>query len=122
MAGLRALQATVRNTGKRALPVHLALDGPDADRTHRRNCTIISETIPPGEEKTLVVSIFPALPSPTEWLRGEKETPYPYPESREADGYHLARANAISIYVYNPSQEYSYEVSGLRAIPAEPRK
>ena len=122
MAGLRALEATVRNTGNRALPVHLALDGPGADRTQRRNCTIISETIPPGEEKTLVVSILPALPSPTEWLRGEKETPYPYPKSREADGYHLARANAISIYVYHPSQEYSYEVSGLRAIPAEPKK
>jgi hypothetical protein len=34
-------------------------------------------------------------------------------------GYHLAQVHALSIYVYHPRQEYTYEVSGLRAIPDE---
>lgn len=122
MAGLKALEATVKNTGTHTLPVHLALDGPHADRTHRKNCTIISETVPPGEDKTLVVPIVPVQPSPIEWLQGGKETTFSYAESREKDGYDLARAHVISIYVYHPSQQYSYEVFGLRAIPDEPRK
>ena len=32
MAGLKAIEAKVRNTGKRTLPVHFVLDGPGADR------------------------------------------------------------------------------------------
>jgi hypothetical protein len=55
VAGLEAVEATVRNTSTRTLNVHLVIDGPGADRTHRRNCKISSETIPPGEAKTLVV-------------------------------------------------------------------
>jgi hypothetical protein len=121
MAGLKTLEATVKNTGKHTLPVHLALDGPDADRTHRKNCTIISETVPPGEEKTLVVPIFPAPPSPIEWLRDGKGKTFPYPESPQKGGYHLSMANAISIYVYHPRQEHAYEVSRLRAIPTGDR-
>jgi len=120
MAGLNAIEANVKNTEKRTLHVHLALDGPDADRTHRKNCKITSETIPPGEEKTLVVPIVPVPPSPVEWLRAWKAKTFPYPESREKGGYNLAKANAISIYVYRPGQEYSYEVSGLHAIPDVP--
>ncbi len=117
MAGFKALETTAKNTGKHILPVHLALDGPGADRTHRKNCTISSETIPPGEVKTLVVPILPVPPSPVEWLRGGREMTYPYPESQDQDGFHLAQATAISIYVYHPRREYSYEVSRLRAIP-----
>ncbi len=117
MAGLSALEATVKNTGKHTLPVHFALDGPDADRTSRKNCTIVSETIPPGTEKTLVVPIIPVPPSPVEWLRDGQGKPLPYPELPQKGGYNLARANAISIYVYHPRREYSYEVSGLCAIP-----
>jgi hypothetical protein len=122
MAGLKALEVKVRNTGKRALPVHFVLDGPGADRTHRKNCKITSETIPPGEEKTLAVPIVPVPPKPVEWLRAGKEKTFPYPESWAKDGYSLAIAKAISIYVYHPGQEYSYEVSGLRAIPDEPKE
>jgi hypothetical protein len=122
MAGLKALEATVKNTGKHPLPVHLALDGPDADRTHRKNCTIVSETISPGEQKTLVVPILPVPPTPVEWLRGGRTAPFPYPESRGKEGYRLARGDAISVYVYHPGREYSYEVLGLRAIPDEPGK
>jgi hypothetical protein len=121
MAGLKAIEAKVKNTGKRTLPVHFVLDGPDADRTHRKNCKIVSERIPPGEEKTLVVPIVPVPPNPVEWLRAGKEKTFPYPESRAKDGYSLATANAISIYVYHPGQEYSYEVSGFRAISDEPK-
>ena len=117
MAGLKALEAKVKNMGKHTLPVHFALDGPDADRTHRKNCKITSETIPPGEERTLVVPIVAAPPSPVEWLQVGKGKTFPYPESREKGGYNLATANAISIYVYHPGREYTYEVSGLRTIP-----
>lgn len=122
LAGLKALEATVKNTGKHTLPVHLALDGPDADRTHRKNCTIISETIPPGEEKTLVMPIIPAPPSPIEWLQVGQGKAFPYPESREKDGYNLAKANAISIYVYHPRQAYAYEVSSVRTVSDGPEK
>ena len=122
MAGLKAIEAKVKNTGKRTLHVHLALDGPDADRTHRKNCKITSETIPPGEEKALAVPIVPVPPNPVEWLRAGKARTFPYPESWAKDGYSLAQANAISIYVYHPGQEYSYEVSGFRAIPDEPEE
>jgi hypothetical protein len=121
MAGLAAVEATVKNNGTSALPVHLALDGPEADRTQRKNCTIISATIPPGEERTLTVPILPAPPSPVEWLRDGNATTLPYPESQEKDGYPLAQANAISIYVYHPQREYGYEVSQLRAIRAADR-
>jgi hypothetical protein len=122
MAGLKALEAKVRNTGRRTLPIHLALDGPGADRTHRKNCKITSETIPPGEEKTLAMPIVPVPPNPVEWLRPGKEKTFPYPESWSKDGYSLAKANAISIYVYHPGQEYSYEVSELRAIQDGPKE
>ena len=115
MAGIKAIEATVRNTGSVPLPVHLALDGPGAERTSRKNCTIISETIAPGGEKTLVVPIMPVPPRPVEWLSVGKGKPFPYPESPEKNGYHLALANAISVYVYHPGREYRYEVSGLRA-------
>jgi hypothetical protein len=122
MAGLKAIEAKVRNTGRRTLPVHFVLDGPGADRTHRKNCKITSATIPPGQEKTMVVPIVPVPPSPVEWLRAGKAKTFPYPESREKGGYNLAMANAISIYVYHPGQEFSYEVSGLCAIPDAPKK
>ena len=54
-----------------------------------------------------------------DYLRAGKEKTFPYPESWTKDGYSLAKANAISVYVYHPEQEYSYEVSGLRAISDE---
>jgi hypothetical protein len=118
MAGLDAIEANVKNTGKHTLNVHLVIDGPAADRTHRKNCKITSETIPPGEEKTLAVSIVPGPPSPIEWLRDGKQKTHPFPERSEKDGYGLSRADAISIYVYHPAREYTHEVSGFRAIPA----
>ena len=97
------------------------IDGPYADRTNRKNCKITSETIPPGEEKTLTVLIVPVPPNPAEWLRAGEEKTFPYPKSRGEDGYNLSTANAISIYVYHPGREYSYEVSGFRAIPDAPK-
>ncbi|MFW6114594.1 MAG: GH39 family glycosyl hydrolase [bacterium] len=118
VAGLEALQATVRNTSNHTLNVHLAIDGPGADRTHRRNCKITSETIPPGQEKTLVVPIVPAPPDPVAWLRDGHGKTFVYPESWEKEGYNLDKARAVSVYVYQPRQEYTYEVFGLRAIPA----
>jgi len=120
VTGLKALQAKVRNTGKRTLNVHMVIDGPGADRTHRKNCKITSETIRPGVEKTLVVPIVATPPSPVEWLRGGGEKTFPYPESRGEGGYGLSTANAVSIYVYHPSAEYTYEVSRFRAIRREP--
>lgn len=119
MAGLKALEATIKNTGKETLPVHLALDGPDADRTHRKNCTVISATIPSATEKTLVVPIVPVPPRPSEWLCDGKEKTFPWSDSSEKSGYNLAKANALSIYVYHPRQEYVYEVARLRAIPTD---
>lgn len=119
VAGLEAVEATVKNTSRRTLNVHLAIDGPDADRTGRRNCKITSETIPPGEEKTLVVPIVPAPPSPVAWLRDGQGETFVYPKSWENDGYNLDKARAVSIYVYQPGQEYSYEVFGIRAVPAQ---
>lgn len=119
VAGLEAVEATVRNTSRRTLNVHLAIDGLGADRTHRRNCKITSETIPPGEEKTLVVPVLPAPPSPVAWLRAGQGAAFVYPQSREKDGYSLDKAEAVSIYVYQPGQEYSYEVFGIRAVPVQ---
>ena len=118
VVGLKAIEATVKNTGKHTLNVHLAVDGPDADRTHRRNCRITSESIPPGEAKTLVVPIAPAPPTPVQWLRDGKAKTFPFPQSSEMDGYDLAKACAVSVYVYQPGAEYSYEVSNLRTVPA----
>lgn len=120
VAGLEAVEATIKNTSDRTLNVHLAIDGPGAVRAHRANCKITSETIPPGEEKTLVVPILPMPPSPVAWLRDGQGKAFVYPESWEKDGFTFDKAHAVFIYVYQPGQEYSYEVSGLRAVPAEP--
>ena len=95
--------------------VHLAIDGPGADRTHRKNCKIASERLSPGEEKTLTVPIAPVPPPPLVWLQGGKVRTYRYPEVAEQDGYNLPVANVISIYVYHPGADYDYEVSSLRA-------
>ncbi len=119
VSGLEAVEATVKNTSHRTLHVHLAIDGPGADRTHRRNCKITSEAIPPGEAKTLVVPILPAPPRPVAWLQDGQGKTFVYPESWEKDGYNLDRAHAVSIYVYQPKQAYSYEVSRIRTVPAE---
>lgn len=117
VAGLSGLEATVRNTGKHALNVHLAVDGPGADRTNRQNCQITSASIPPGEEKTLAVAIVPAPPTPVEWLAEGAAKVLPYPESQGTGSYGLSTVNTVSIYVYHPGQEQTYEVSDLRAIP-----
>jgi hypothetical protein len=120
VAGLEAVEATVKNTGNRTLNVHLAIDGPGAVRARRFNCKITSETIPPGEEKNLVVPILPVPPRPVAWLRDGRGKTFVYPESWEKDGFIFDKVHAVSVYVYQPGQEYSYEVSGLRAVPAEP--
>ena len=116
--GLRAIEAKVKNTGKHALTLHLVIDGPHADRTSRKNCRIASENISPGEEKTLTIPIVPVPPSPVEWLQDGKAKTLPYPESQEGEAYGLPTANVISIYIYHPGRECTYEVSELRAIPA----
>lgn len=122
MAGLDAIAAKVKNTGKHTLSVHMVIDGPDADRTQRKNCSITSETIAPGEEKILAVPVISTPPAPVEWLRDGKEKTYPYPKESTRDGYQLSKANAISIYVYHPGREYTYEVLGLQAVPEESKK
>ena len=83
LSGLSAIEARVKNTGRHTLNVHLAIDGPGADRTHRKNCKIASERLSPGEEKTLTVPIAPVPPPPLEWLQGGKVRTYPYPEVAE---------------------------------------
>jgi hypothetical protein len=115
LSGLSAIEAKVKNTGRRTLNVHLVIDGPGADRTHRKNCKITSESLAPGEEKTLTVPIAPIPPSPVDWLQGGKAKTLQYPEVPEQDGYSLPVANVISIYVYHPGADYEYEVSDLRA-------
>ncbi|MDZ7615361.1 MAG: hypothetical protein U1E05_00060, partial [Patescibacteria group bacterium] len=72
-----------------------------------------------GEEKTLVVPIGSVPPSPVAWLRDGKGKALVHPDSWAKDGYNLDRARAVSIYVYQPGQEYSYEVFGIRAVPAK---
>ena len=108
--------AKVKNTGRHALNVHLVIDGPGADRTHRKNCKISSQRLSPGEEKTLTVPIVSTPPSPAEWLQGGKAKTYRYLEVAERDGYSLPVANVISVYVYHPSADYDFEVSSLCAV------
>ena len=119
---LAAIEATVKNTGKSTLHVHLVVDGPDADRTQRHNCKITSVNIPAGAEQVLSVPIAPTLPTPVEWLQAGKPKTFPYPETEGDSGYDLSQAVAISIYVYHPSQAQTYEVSKLTAVPAKPAK
>jgi hypothetical protein len=117
LSGLSAIEAKVKNTGRHVLNVHLVIDGPGADRTHRKNCKISSQRLSPGEEKTLTVPIVSTPPSPVEWLQSGKAKTYRYLEVAEQDGYNLPVANVISIYVYHPGADYEYEVTGLRAGP-----
>ena len=119
VCGLKAIEATVKNTSNRNMTVHLALEGFGAVRAYRLNCSITSQTIPAGEQKTLVMPILPLPPSPVAWLRDGKEKTFVRPASWATDGYPFDKVYAIAIYLYQPQQEYTFEVSALRAIPAD---
>jgi len=116
LSGLSAIEAKIKNTGSQALNVHLAIDGPGADRTERKNCKIASERLSPGEEKTLTVPIASPPPAPVEWLQAGEARAYRHPEVAEQGGYNLPVTNVISVYVYHPEADYDFQVSGLSAV------
>ena len=120
LAGYQRLEATVKNTGKHNLGIHLAIDGPDADRTHRKNCAIASESIAPGGEKTLSIPVPPALPAPVKWLWENPGKAHPFTDSEPANGSTPRDVKAISLYIYHPGGEHTFEVTSLRGVPADP--
>ncbi len=115
LTGLGHVEARVKNTGSRALNVHLALDNPDADRTERKGCVIQSATLAPGSEQTLKVAMTSQPPRLLEMaFRGMRGAPGGI-GSRQSGSLDPANVARISVYVYHPGTDYQYEVSNLRA-------
>ncbi len=115
LTGMGYVEARVKNLGKGALSVHLALDNPGADRTERKGCCIGSTTIPPGAEQTLRVTIAARPPKALEAaLGGMRGTPGGF-QTRQGQGIDPANVAAISVYVYQPGGKCEYTVSELRA-------
>ena len=116
MAGLKELSAKVKNTGKHNLSVHLVIDGVAPDRTHRKNCIIESVSIPAGEDKTLSIPLAPIPPNPVKWLMEGNGEALPHKDSLSKVGFNASRVTAISVYVYHPGGDYTYEVSDLKGV------
>ena len=93
MSNFDSIEAHVKNTGKRSLNIHLAVDNRGADRTKRTRCHIESVNIPAGQEQTLRIQLSD-LPR---WQ------------------FDRSSVTRISLYVYHPSAEYTYEVTSLTA-------
>lgn len=115
VSGLGAVEAQVKNTGKHSLPIHLVMDNPNADRGMRRGCCILSTHIPPGKTKTLRLPISARPPIPLEAaFRGMRGTPGGA-QGRSVGSLDASNVALISVYVYKPGGEYTFEVSELRA-------
>jgi hypothetical protein len=115
VTGLSHVEARVKNVGKHALNVHLALDNPEANRTERKGCCIGSVTIPPGAEETLRTTISARPPAALETaFRGLRGTPGGF-QTRPGQGIDPTNVVGISVYVYQPGTDFEYEVSDLRA-------
>ena len=93
MSNFDSIEAHVKNTGKRSLNIHLAVDNRGADRTKRSRCHIESVNIPAGQEQTLRIQLAD-LPR---WR------------------FDRGNVTRISLYVYHPNAEYTYEVTSLTA-------
>jgi len=116
MAGLKEIQAKVKNTGKHTLNVHLVLDGVAPDRTHRKNCIIVSASIPPNGEQIMSIPLAPVPPGPVEWLITGNGGVLPHPGNQPNSGFNASKVTAASVYIYHPGSEYTYEISKLRGI------
>jgi hypothetical protein len=116
MAGFKALQATVKNTSKHNLSIHLVIDGPMADRTHRKNCIISSVSIAAGASKTISTLLGAVPPRAVQWLMTGKSKALPATDAEGKSGFNGSRVTAISIYVYHPGSDFTYEVSDLQGI------
>ncbi|QNN24957.1 hypothetical protein HED60_22655 [Planctomycetales bacterium ZRK34] len=130
MTGFGYLQARVKNTGKHTLNVHLVMDNPGADRTTRTGCVIQSTSIRPGQSEVMKVPVDAHMPDLLKMaFRGMRGKPgdYQTDASGKVAPTHVAR---ISVYVYHPGANYSYEVSELRTggepaaskLPTDPAK
>jgi len=115
LTGLAHLSARVKNTGSRTLNVHLCVDNPNSNRTERNGCCIQSETLAPGEEKTLQVALLARPPKNLEGVfRGMRGTPGGF-QTRSNRGIDPSNVAGVSVYVYKPGADYQYEVSDLAA-------
>lgn len=127
LTGFTTLEATVANLGKRPLSVHCAVESPEADLTSRKSCCIGSADIPPGGKATLEVKLRARLPeSLREKLRGMRACPGGFLDGTRAT-IDPARVTGISVYLYHPSSDCTFEISSLRAggspafpLPANP--
>ena len=112
--GMESIEVRVKNTGKRPLNVHLVVENPNANRTEREGCVIRSVTISPAAEKLLQVALGA---QPTGLLktafRGMRGTPGGF-QTREGRGIDPTKVAKISVYVYHPGGDFTYEVSDLR--------
>ena len=114
MAGMKELSAKVKNTGKHNLNVHLVVDGVNPNRTRRKNCAIESVSIAPGKETTLSIALAPTPPHPLKWLMQGNGKALPSISTDVKNGLNASRITGISVYVYHPGAEYTYEVSELK--------
>jgi len=111
--GATELEATVKNVGKRALAVHCAVESPGADFATRQGCCIGSASLRPGEEAALIVHLRAQLPKALrEKLRGMRGTPGGFLDRNRA-AIDPTDVIGISIYVYQPSADQAFEVSGI---------
>ena len=117
MSGVGAIEALVKNTGKRSLHVHLVADNPGADRTARSGCCLHSASIPPGKGQKLRLAFGDQPPKILEMaFRGMRGVPggASGKQSGSLDPTNVAR---ISFYVYHPGADYEYEISNLAVSP-----
>jgi len=105
VTGHEFVEARVKNVGKRPLSVHLALENPDAHRTERKSCCTGSATVPPGEHRSLRVSIAACPPRELETaFRGMRGTPGGF-QTRPGYGIDPTNVVAIAVYVYRPGSD-----------------
>ncbi|MDZ7617269.1 MAG: hypothetical protein U1E05_09705, partial [Patescibacteria group bacterium] len=114
LTGFTQLEATVKNLQKHPISLHCAIDGVEADRTARENCSIGSATIPAGEEAVITVMIRArATESLRERFHGMRGCPGGFQGGRST--VDAANVVGISVYVYQPGGDQLFEVSSIRA-------
>jgi hypothetical protein len=115
LTGFTSLETTVKNLGKHPLSVHCSIDSPEADRATRENCCIGSVDIPPGERATLEVRVRARVPKPlSKKLHGMRAYPGGF-QGGNRSTVDPANVVGISVYVYRPSADCTFEISSIRA-------
>ncbi len=111
LAAFQCLTLDVKNVSSAAVTVNCRVDNPGADGS--KNCVTQSVDVTPGGQETLRVPLPRRLP---EGLRGKLFGMRGFPGGMSAeDGLDPANISQLLIFVGKPTENYSFEVSNIRA-------